>query len=62
MKRWLARSTCFAAFFAVTAFVLAWERKLTIEYVSAITAIHAFVVARAIGDDYHERNCPSKDS
>lgn len=58
MTRWLSRSTLFAAFFAVTAFILACCGKLTTEYVTVITALHVSIVGRAVAEDYHERNCP----
>ena len=61
MKLWLARSTMFGVFFALSAFTLALLGKLTGDYVAAITAIHGFVVTRAIADDYHQRAC-AKDS
>lgn len=50
------RSTGFAIFFALTAFFLAWFHRLGMEYAAVITAIQGFVVVRALGDDYHERN------
>jgi hypothetical protein len=53
--QWLARSTVFAAFFAITGFILALRGLLTSQYVAAITAVHAFVLGRAIADDYHQR-------
>lgn len=53
--RWLSRSTAFAVFFAVTAYLLALKGLLTNQYVAVITALHVTVVSRAIADDYHER-------
>lgn len=57
MTRWLSRSTIFAAFFAVTAFILALKGLLTGQYVAVITALHVTVTTRAIAEDYHERQC-----
>jgi hypothetical protein len=54
MSRWFARTTVFAIFFAVTCFVLAWYGKLTSQYVAAISAVHAFVVTRAVVEDLKE--------
>lgn len=56
MSRWLSRSTVFATFFAVTSFTLALAGKLTAEYVGAISAIHGFIVWRAIAQDKKESN------
>lgn len=49
--RWTARSTIFAAFFSASAFYLALHGLLTDQYVAAITAIHAVLVARAWAED-----------
>ena len=59
--KWLSRSTVFAAFFTVTSFVLALKGLLTGQYVAMCTAIQGYVVARAVADDYHQRNCENKD-
>jgi hypothetical protein len=61
MKIWLARSTVFAAFFAITAFILALKGLLTSQYVGVITALHVSIVARAVAEDYHERCTDKKD-
>ena len=50
-SKWLSRSTVFAAFFAVTAFVLAILGKLTVEYCSVISILHVSIVGRAIAED-----------
>jgi len=53
------RTTFFAVFFAASATVLAWFGKLTASYAEVITALQAYIVIRALGDDYHERNNPN---
>jgi len=58
MTRWLSRSTIFAAFFAITSFILATKSLLTGQYVAMWGAVQAMVTGRAIAEDYHERNCP----
>lgn len=60
-SKWLSRSTVFAAFFAVTSFILAMKGLLTGTYVAMCSAVQAMVVGRAVADDYHERNCDKKD-
>jgi hypothetical protein len=62
MKRWLARTTVFAAFFAITSFLLSLKGLLTGNYVAMCSAVQTMMVGRAIADDYHERNKDSKDS
>ncbi|MGH9716390.1 MAG: hypothetical protein ACRD4R_06655 [Candidatus Acidiferrales bacterium] len=59
--RWTARSTVFAAFFAGTAFYLALDGRLSYQYVSAITAVHAFLIARAVAEDRKERKDKGND-
>jgi hypothetical protein len=54
--RWLSRSTVFAAFFTITSFILALKGLLTGQYVAMCSAIQGYVVARAVAEDYHERN------
>jgi hypothetical protein len=56
MTKWLARSTVFAALFAVTSFIIALKKLLTGQYVAVISALHVSIVGRA-AEDYHERNC-----
>lgn len=56
IRKWLARSTVFAVFFAVTAFILALRGDLTAQYVAVIATLHVTVVGRAVAEDYHERN------
>jgi hypothetical protein len=55
--RWFARSTMFATFFAVTAFILALKGMLTGQYVAMCGSVQAMIVGRAIASDYHDRNC-----
>ena len=52
---WFARSTLFAAFFAITAFILACKGMLTSQYVAVIGALHVSITGRAIAEDFHER-------
>jgi hypothetical protein len=52
---WIGRSTVFAAFFAITAFILALKGLLTGQYVAVIGTLHVTVTGRAIAEDYHER-------
>jgi hypothetical protein len=63
---WLARSTVFAIFFAVTGFWLAEHNLLTGQYVALVTALHVTGVGRAIASDYHERQggqvAPAEDT
>lgn len=59
MRRWLSRSTIFAAFFAITSFALSLKGLLTGQYVAMCSAVQAMIVGRAVAEDYHERN---KDS
>ncbi len=59
--KWLSRSTMFAAFFTITSFILALKGLLSGQYVAMATALQGWIVARAVGDDYHERN-KKKDS
>lgn len=54
--RWSSRSTVFAAFFAITSFILALKGLLTAQYVAAIGAIHTFVVVRAVVEDVKNGN------
>jgi hypothetical protein len=61
-SRWLSRSTIFAAFFAVTAYLLALKGLLTSTYVCVITALHITVTGRAIAEDYHERQENKQDN
>lgn len=61
IRKWLARSTVFAVFFAVTSFILALKGHLSSEYVAVIATLHVSVVGRAIAEDYHERNSPTGD-
>jgi hypothetical protein len=56
MTKWVSRSTIFAAFFAITSFVLALKGLLTGQYVAMCGAVQAMVTGRAIAEDYHERN------
>jgi hypothetical protein len=56
VKRWLGRSTIFAAFFTLTSFGLALKGILTAEYVAMCSAVQAMIVGRAVAEDYHERN------
>ena len=53
----MCRSTVFAIFFSITGYILATKGLLNNEYVLLIGAIQSLVVVRAIGDDYHQRNC-----
>lgn len=46
------RHTFFAAFFAVTAFILAWAGKLTDSYAAVITALQAMILAHSVKEDY----------
>lgn len=46
------RHTFFAAFFAVTAFVLAWYGKLTNSYAATITALQGMILAHSVKEDY----------
>jgi heme O synthase-like polyprenyltransferase len=57
---WLSRSTVFAAFFTVTSFILALKGLLTGQYVAMATALQGWVVARAVAQDYHDRNTKDK--
>lgn len=59
--RWTARSTVFAAFFAASAFYLALVGKLTPDYVAAITAIHAFLITRAVLEDRKRNDAANQD-
>jgi hypothetical protein len=61
MTKWLSRSTIFAGFFAVTAFILALKGLLTGQYVAIVTALHVSVTGRAIAEDYHERNAKERN-
>ncbi len=54
--KWLSRSTVFAAFFTITSFILALKGLLTGQYVAMATALQGWIVARAVGDDFHERH------
>jgi len=56
MTTWLSRSTIFAAFFAVTAFLLAMRSHLDHSYVESIIAIHGFVTVRAIAEDHKPKS------
>ena len=53
--KWRSRSTIFAAFFAITSFVLALKGLLTSQYVAMCGAVQSMMVARAVAEDYHER-------
>jgi hypothetical protein len=55
MNKWKSRSTLFAAFFAVTSFILALKSLLTGQYVAMVGAVQAILVARAVAEDQHER-------
>ena len=59
--KWLSRSTVFAAFLAITSFILALKGLLTGQYVAMATALQGWIVGRAMADDYHTRNCEKKD-
>jgi hypothetical protein len=52
MSRWTARSTVFAGFFAVTAFILALKGLLTSQYACVIGALHVSLTGRAIAEDH----------
>jgi len=56
--KWLSRSTVFAAFLAITSFILALKGLLTGQYVAMATALQGWIVSRAVADDFHERNKP----
>ena len=47
------RHTFFALFFAVTAFILAWNRKLDSNYAAVIVAVNAYVLAHSIKEDHY---------
>lgn len=49
--RWFARSTVFAAFFAITAFILSLKGLLTMPYIETIIALHVTIVGRSIAED-----------
>lgn len=49
------RHTAFAVWFAVTAFALAWEGKLTDSYAATITALQALILAHSVKEDYFLR-------
>ena len=51
-KAWIARSTVFAIFFAVTGFYLALTLRLTNQYVALISALHVTICGRAIAEDF----------
>lgn len=59
--KWLSRSTVFAAFFAITSFILALKGLLTGNFVAMCSAVQAMVVSRAVADDYHARNSEKKE-
>jgi hypothetical protein len=50
--------TLFAAFFAITGFILALKGLLTAHYVEMVGAVHAFNVVHSAASDYHDRNKP----
>lgn len=54
--KWISRSTLFAAFFAISSFILALKGLLTSQYVAMCGAVQSMMVARAVAEDYHERN------
>lgn len=58
--KWRSRSTVFAAFFTVTAFILALKGLLTGQYVAMAGTLQGWIVGRAVMDDYHERNKDDK--
>lgn len=55
MSKWKSRSTVFAAFFAITGFILALKGLLTSQYVAMVAAVQAYITGRAIAEDYHQR-------
>lgn len=59
--RWTARSTVFAAFFAASAFYLALHGLLSDQYVAAITAIHAFLITRAVLEDRKQNDSSNEN-
>lgn len=60
-SRWSSRSTVFAGYFAITAFILALKGVLSGgQYVAAITAIHAFIVVRAVSEDHNGKSDSDK--
>jgi hypothetical protein len=60
-SKWLARSTVFAiAILAVGSVALLRGVMSGHDYVELATVIHAFIIGRAIAEDYHERNLPEQ--
>lgn len=57
------RATTFAISFSVVGIVLAFEGKLTAEYVGLVSAIQALVVGHSLKEDYFtRRNCRQNPS
>lgn len=61
------RSTTFAVFFALTAFILACLGKLTDQYVHAMWALQAYVLGHSIKESYFKEgadadNCRAPDT
>jgi hypothetical protein len=55
MKFAQGRTTAFAAFFAASATILEWFGHLSMNYVAAIGAIQALVLAHSTKEDYFEK-------
>jgi hypothetical protein len=49
------RHTFFALFFAITGFILAWNGKLTGEYVALITALQAYILLHSAKEDRRDK-------
>lgn len=59
--KWLSRSTVFAIFFAITGFILACKGLLCGTYVALGGMVHGYITARAIAEDYHERQTDHRE-
>lgn len=58
-KYFMGRSTFFAVFFALTAFILALLGKLTDSYAAVITALQAFVLLHSAKEDQNGNTTPN---
>lgn len=50
------RCTFFAVVFTVCGIILAFQGKLTMQYVALVGSIQGLIVAHSAKEDYHERN------
>lgn len=50
------RSTAFTLWFFVVGVILAFQDKLSVNYIALAGALQTIIATRSIAGDYHERN------